>query len=129
MIDLSDWHVSIRLTLLLIPVVASLSGLAINGHIAMSRHYKVMCESFSRSSALKEEQRFAGDFGIKSRFLVIAGMTAALMLPALFIRRGTLHPDDYKLFPRYLKWRMRLAMGLMVSGLLSAAIVMKLYKW
>lgn len=128
MIDLSNWHVSIRLTVLLIPAAAALSGLAINGHIAMSRHYQIMCDSFSRSSALKEEQRFSGDFGLKSRFLVIAGMTTPLILPGLFIRRGTLHPDDYKQFPRYLRRRMQSAMGLMVSGLVLAPVVMIFFK-
>ncbi|MNO83903.1 hypothetical protein D3C76_752290 [compost metagenome] len=128
MIDLSDCHVGIRLTVLLIPAVAALSGLLINGHIAMSRHYKVMCDSFSRSSALSEEQRFSGDLGLKSRFLVIAGMTTPLMLPWIFIRRGTLHPDDYEQFPRYLKRLMQLAMVLMFSGLVLAAVVMNFFK-
>jgi len=128
MIDLSDWHVGIRLTVLLFPIVPALSGLAINTHIAMSRHYKVMCDSFSRSSALSEEKKFSGDFGLKSRFLVIAGMTTPLMLPGIFIRRGTLHPDDFKQFPRYLMRRMQLAMVLMVSGLVLAAVVMNFFK-
>ncbi|WP_079227548.1 hypothetical protein [Pseudomonas putida] len=128
MIDLSDWHVVIRLTVLLMPAVAMLSGLAINGYIAMSRHYTVMCNSFSRSSALQEELRCAGDFGIKSRFLVIAGMTTPLLLPRLFIRRGKLHPGDYRNFPSYLKRSMRSALGLMVSGLLMAAVVMNFFK-
>ncbi|WP_063915042.1 hypothetical protein [Pseudomonas sp. p21] len=128
MLDLSDWHVGIRLVVLLIPAAAALSGLAIDGHIAISRHYQVMCDSFSRSSALNEEQRFSGEFGLKSRFLVIAGMTTPLMLPRLFIRRGTLHPDDYRQFPRYLKRRMKLAMVLMVSGLVLAAVVMNFFK-
>ncbi|MFI7856581.1 hypothetical protein ACIF8Z_06210 [Pseudomonas promysalinigenes] len=128
MIDLSHWHVVIRLTILLAPIAASLTGLAINGYIATSRHYIIMCASFSRSSVLQEEQRFAGDFGIKSRFLVIAGMTTPLMLPGLFIRRGTLHPDDFKEFPIYLKRCMQSALVLMVSGMILAAIVMNFIK-
>ena len=128
MIDLSDCHMGIRLTVLLMPAVVALSGLAINSHIAMSRHYKIMCDSFSRSSVLSEERRFSGEFGLKSRFLVIAGVTTPLMLPGVFIRRGTLHPDDYKQFPRYLKRLMQLAMVSMVSGLVLAAVVMNFFK-
>ncbi len=129
MIDLSGLDVSTRLALLSVPAVALLSGLAINGHLAMSRHYKIMCDSFSRSSALRDEQRTSGDFGLKSRFLIIAGMTASLMWPNSFIRRGTLHPEDYATFPVYLRRRMQLSMCLMVSGLLLSFVFMNFFTW
>ena len=129
MIDLGGLDVSTRLMLLCMPAVALLSGLAINAHIAMSHHYKIMCDSFRRSSALKEEQGTAGDFGLKSRFLIIAGMTAPLMWPNRFIRRGTLDPDDIKAFPIYLKRRMQLSMFLFVSGLILSFALMNLAKW
>jgi hypothetical protein len=129
MIDLSGWPIGVRLVLMFVPVVALLGGLAINWHIAMSRHYQVMCDSFSRSTALKEEQRTSGEFGLKSRFLIIAGMTTPLIWPSLFIRRGTLHPDDHDEFPGYLKFRMQLAMGLMVSGILLSIAVVNCFTW
>ncbi len=79
MIDLSECHVGIRLTVLLMPVVAALSGLAINGHIAMSRHFKVMCDSFSRSSALSEEQF--------PRYLKQLMQLAMVSIPGLYWQR------------------------------------------
>jgi len=115
---LEDWTIYARLVFLCSPLGMIVIGLAIDFYIAGSRHFMVMCHAFRRSSLLVEETHFSGTLSLRARFMVVAGMSSAVLWPNLFIRRGQLHPDDIDQFPEYLRRRMSVAMGLMVAGAL-----------
>jgi hypothetical protein len=114
--NLDDWSAGVQLAFLCPPIPLMLLGLAIDFHIAGTQHFRIMCKSFERSPLLLEEMLSTGTIGIRSRFMIVAGMSGAILWPGLFIRRGQLHPDDSKEFPRYLKRRMQLSIGLMSIG-------------
>jgi len=113
---LEDWSIYARLAFLCSPLVMIFIGLAIDFYIAGSRHFMVMCHAFRRSSLLVEETQFSGTLSLRARFMVVAGMSSAVLWPNLFIRRGQLHPEDNDQFPEYLRRRMSVAMALMVAG-------------
>lgn len=108
MIDVSEWPASIKLTLLLAPFVIGLAGLAVMLHIAATRNFNVMCEALQRSSGLHEELRNGGAFTLKLRLSTVSAMTAGIIWPRLGIRQGWLDAEDSRLFPAYLRKRMKL---------------------
>ncbi|NIE77416.1 hypothetical protein F3J45_23550 [Pantoea sp. Ap-967] len=115
--SIRDWPNYIQWIYLCCPLVMGGVGLLIDIHIAGSRHFTVMCNAFKRSTLLAEELSYAGA-SLRSRFMVVAGMTSALFWPDIFIGRGQLHPDDNREFPSYLRKRMKLAMLLVVFAVI-----------
>ena len=108
MINVSEWPDVMKLTLLLAPFAIGLVGLAIKLHIAATQHFNVMCEALHRSSGLHEELRNGGAFTLKLRLSTVSAMTAGIICPRLGIRQGWLDAEDSRLFPPYLKKRMKL---------------------
>ncbi|WP_046855150.1 hypothetical protein [Pseudomonas sp. CCOS 191] len=123
MIDLSWWPVELRIALLLAPFVIGLAGLAIDLHIAGSRHFKVMCDALQRSEGLREELRNGGALTLKFRLMTVCAMTAGMFWPALGIRQGWLNPEDSRDFPVYLKKRMKLGMYCILIAVVWMAFV------
>jgi hypothetical protein len=117
MIDLSDWPAGLKVASLLIPFFIMLLGMAIHVHIAISRHFDVMCAALQRSKCLLEELKRGGGFTLKFRTLTVSAITGVLMWPVLSMRQGDLDPQDYREFPIYLKRRMRAAMCCMAIGM------------
>ncbi|QVM89518.1 hypothetical protein JYG34_15945 [Pseudomonas entomophila] len=124
MIDVSGWPANLRIAILLVPFLTGLAGLAINAHIAASRHFDVMCAALKRSPCLHEELKRGGGYTLKFRSLTVSSMAGALCWPALSIRKGSLDPEDYKNFPVYLKTRMKVASYCMLIALAWAAFIM-----
>nr|WP_314873796.1 hypothetical protein [uncultured Pseudomonas sp.] len=123
MTELASWPTLVRWAIIMPPLPMLVIGLAIEYHIACSRHFPVMCRSFGRSPLLVSEMSASSTLTAGSRVLIVAGMTAAIMWPGFFVRRGQLHPDDSIQFPPYLKRRMQIAMRLILTGLAWAVAV------
>lgn len=109
--------------MLLTPFVIGLAGLAIELHIAGSRHFRVMCEALQRSEGLREELRNGGALTLKFRLMTVSAMTAGMFWPALGIRQGWLDPEDSRDFPVYLKRRMKLGMYCLLTAFIWMAFV------
>lgn len=123
MIDLSWWPVELRIVLLLTPFIIVLTGLAIQLHIAGSRHFQVMCEALQRSEGLREELKNGGALTLKFRLMTVCAMTAGMFWPKLSIRQGWLNPEDSRDFPVYLKRRMKLGMHCILIAVVWMAFV------
>lgn len=123
MIDLSDWPADFKIVALLIPFLVMLAGMTIHVHIAVSRHFEVMCVALQRSQCLYEELRKGGRVTLKFRCMTVSAITGALIWPTLSIRMGALDPEDYRAFPTYLKKRMKTALYCMVIGVGWIALI------
>ncbi|MDF9621049.1 hypothetical protein P5705_25680 [Pseudomonas entomophila] len=123
MIDLSWWPVELRIVLLLAPFGVGLVGLAVELHIAGSRHFKVMCDALQRSEGLREELKNGGALTLKFRLMTVSAMTAGMVWPRLGIRKGWLNPQDIHDFPTYLRKRMKLGMYCILVALAWMAFV------
>lgn len=123
MIDLSGLPLGLRIALLLVPFGVGLAGLAIELHIAGSRHFKVMCDALQRSEGLREELKNGGALTLKFRLMTVSAMTAGMVWPGLGIRQGWLNPQDIHDFPTYLRRRMKLGMYCILIALAWMAFV------
>ena len=117
MIDLSDWPAGLKVASLLIPFFIMLLGMAIHLHIAVSRHFDVMCAALRRSKCLLDELKRGGGYTLKFRALTVSVITGVLLWPVLSVRQGDLDPKDYREFPVYLKRSMKAAMFFMAFGM------------
>ncbi|MDF0729689.1 hypothetical protein P0Y43_02960 [Pseudomonas entomophila] len=112
-----------KLVSILLPFVIGLVGLAVELHIAASRHFTVMCSALQRSRGLHEELRNSGAFTMKFRLMTVSAMAAGMVWPVLAIRQGWLDPEDYRLFPGALKRRMKVGMYCIFIGMTGIAFV------
>ncbi|MCO7518084.1 hypothetical protein NJF44_25465 [Pseudomonas guariconensis] len=129
MIDLSEWPSALKIASLFTPFLIMLVGLAIELHIAASRHFEVMCAALQRSRGLHDELKNGGALTLKLRLMTVSAMTAGMMWPNLSIRQGWLDPEDSRLFPAYLKRRMKTGMYCMYIGMGWIAFVVFLVEF
>ncbi|POF87142.1 hypothetical protein BGP80_03910 [Pseudomonas putida] len=122
------WKSAWSLVLLLSPFVIALTGVAIDLHIAGSRHFRVMEKALQRSPALDFYINLWGTHSLRSRGLVVAWMSGLLLYPSYSIKKGALHADDVRDFPRFLERRMRIASWLTGSGMLGLLVIYTLLK-
>ena len=109
MTDLTTWPASLHIAFLLAPFLIGLIGLGIHYHIAGSRHFEVLCSAFQNSPGLIEDLRYWSTISIRTRAMIVAGVTLAAVCPRLVVRRGWLSAEDCKNCPAYLKRRLQIS--------------------
>lgn len=114
MIDNLDFKV--KLFSLAAPFCIGLTGLAIDIHIACTRHYKIMTSAVERSLCLSFATTLWGESSLGSRILVISMIGGTIISPKASIRRGSLDAQDYMAFPHYLKKRLIISSHLNTVG-------------
>ena len=87
MTDLTTWPASLHIAFLLAPFLIGLIGLGIHYHIAGSRHFEVLCSAFQNSPGLIEDLRYWSTISIRTRAMIVAGVTLAAVCPSLVVRR------------------------------------------
>lgn len=122
------WKSAWSLVLLGSPFVIALTGVAIDLHIAGSRHFSVMERALQRSPALDFYIRLWGTHSLRSRGLIVAWMSGLLLYASYSVKRGALHAEDVRHFPRYLERRMRFASWLTGLGILGLIVIYTLLK-
>lgn len=112
----SFWNSWWAFAFMMIPFLLCMTGIAIDTHIACSRHFNVMLDSFQKSRWLHQQTQLWGTTSLKSRALIVSSMSTALIYPQLGIRRGVINADEIRRFPAYLKRRMVIASWLTIVG-------------
>lgn len=98
------------------PFFIGLTGLAMDIHIACTRHYKIMTSALQRSPCLSYATTLWGETSLRSRVLVISMIAGTLTSPKFCIRRGSLDAQDYRAFPHRLKKRLIISSQLNVAA-------------
>lgn len=122
------WKSAYGIALILFPFFIALLGVAIDLHIAGSRHFQILLHSLKRSPALCIYLRLWGTRGLAARIRVVASMSGVLACPSYAIRRGALDAEDLRTFPPYLARRIRIATWLTVVGTLWLFIALLLLR-
>ncbi|QXH44954.1 hypothetical protein KSS93_18965 [Pseudomonas xanthosomatis] len=98
MIDPGSWPTMIKLTLLLMPVFMVLVGITIIWLVAGTRMLFVMCEAFKSSPGIDEDRKLWGALTLKSRSLIVCGISVGMIWPALGVRQGWLSMGPSNIF-------------------------------
>lgn len=109
MTDFTTWPFGLGLTFLLAPFIFGAIGLGIDFHIAGSRHFKELCVAFQNSPGLVEDLKYWSTISLRTRAMVVAGVTPGVVFPSLVVRRGWLNADDCKNCPLHLKRRLQIS--------------------
>lgn len=110
------------------PLIVGLLGVAIDIHIARSRHFAVMLDSLQRSQGLQRWLSIWGSTDTLYRTLVVSSVSGGLLFPKYSIKKGLLDAKDIERFPTYLKRRMNIASCLAFIGFTCGTLVALLLK-
>ncbi|CAM4016299.1 hypothetical protein [Pseudomonas] len=116
MIDINTWPLNAQIGFGLAPFVIALSGVAIDVHIACSRHFEVMCTALQNNRGLEQQIQLWGRRGVMSRTLVVASISGALAWPSTGIGRRVLEVEEIHELPTYLQRRMKVSCWLTLVG-------------
>ncbi|MDD1012590.1 hypothetical protein [Pseudomonas rubra] len=116
MIDINTWPLNAQIGFGLAPFVIALSGVAMDVHIACTRHFWVMCKALQNNRWLQQQVQLWGTKGVMSRALVVASISGALAWPRVGTGRRAIEMDEMHDFPVYLQRRMKVSSWLMAVG-------------
>lgn len=116
MISLNYSSSGFELLVFSVQLIVIFSGMALHMHIATAKQFELMCSALQRSQCLYDG--LGGGFStLHMRCMKVSSMSATLLWPQFFIRRGELDKDDYLSFPRGLARRMRIASCLLLVAM------------
>ncbi|ROL75458.1 hypothetical protein [Pseudomonas vranovensis] len=116
MFEINTWPLHAQIGFGLVPFVIALSGVAIDVHIACSRHFEVMCAALQNNRGLEQQIQLWGRRGVMSRTLVVASISGALAWSSIGIGRRVLEAQETHELPAYLQRRMKVSCWLTVVG-------------
>lgn len=122
MIDPGNWSPTVKLTVLLLPAFMALFGLGITWFVAATKWFVVLCEALGNSPGMIEERRRWGTLTLKSRTLVVSGVSAGLVWPRWAICQGLLAEEDFNAVPAYLKFALLLSFWSSSVGVILLAV-------
>lgn len=127
MFDPGSWPTMIKLTLLLMPVFMVLIGMAIIWLVAGTRIFFVMCEAFKNSPGIDEDRKLWGALTLKSRSLIVCGVSFGMIWPALGVRQGWLSMADYMAAPVFLKRGLQISFWCNTAGTVLLVVTYYLF--
>lgn len=123
MIDLSNVPVGLKMAFVLAPFIISLTGVGIGYHIAGSRHFEVLCKAFKNSQGFVEDFKYWSTISLRTRSMIVSGVTLASVWPGLGIRQGWLDADDCRNCPLYLRRRLQISFWCLLIGCIWLFVV------
>ncbi|WP_286915119.1 MULTISPECIES: hypothetical protein [unclassified Pseudomonas] len=107
MTEFNSWPGSLQIAFFLAPFVIGAVGLGVHYHLAGSRHFEALCSAFKNSPGVIEDLRYWTTVSIRTKAMIVAGITLGAICPTLVVRRGWLNAEDCRNCPIYLKRRLQ----------------------
>ncbi|RCL25185.1 hypothetical protein C6A77_14280 [Pseudomonas sp. AFG_SD02_1510_Pfu_092] len=123
MIDFDSWPVLVKLALLLFPFFPGFLSLAINVQIATSRDFTVALSAIKSNPYLEKMKSVWGDGSLRSRYLLLATVSALVTFPKWYLYMGWVDEVEIKNFPLYLRRKMVVALWLNFISMLWALVI------